>query len=182
MVDLRMEFDAESKALMKRLERDTPRTFRAAHGAAATRAQNRLRKVMKVGGGVYGVPTFAPRHEMTTLLRPNTKPGGILAEKSVIKKGRLGDGQWIGWVDRLAEWASVYQGATRYAFDPWQKSALHRANRALDGYHIPSFYDRPARMVIDPFAAHLSAEFPKMVIEMYEKMVARRQKKGQVVA
>ncbi len=177
-----LEFDAESKALLKRLERDTPRTFRAAHAAAATRAQKRLRKVMRVGGGLYGVPAFAPRHEMTLLLHPNTKPGGMLADKTVIQKGRVGDGQWIGWVDRLTEWASVYQGAGRYPFEDWQRSALHRNNRSLDGYHIPEYYDRPPRMVIDPFSADLAAEFPKMVIEMYEKICARRMKKGQVVA
>lgn len=182
MIGISLEFSGESKRLMARLERETPRTFRAAHAAAATRAQNRLRKVMRMEGGKYGVPTFAPRHEMTKRMRPNTPFGGKLSEKAQIVKYRKGGGQVIGWVDRLSEWASAFQGHQRYEFQPWQRSFFHRKHRSLDGYRIPTYYDRPARRIIDPFAADLSKEFPGMVVEMYNKYVKRRQKKGQVIA
>ena len=182
MIQIQLEFTGESRRHLARLERETPRTFRAAHAAAATRAQNRLRKVMRQAGGVYGVPTFAPRHQMTLLLRPGRQAGGLLADKGMIVKFRRGDGQVIGWVDRVAQWASCYQGAARYEFEPWQKRSLHADNRSLDGYHIPAYYDRPARKVIDPFAANLQSEFPAMVLEQFERAVARRMAKGKVIA
>lgn len=182
MIGVALEFTGESKRLLARLERETPRTFRAAHAAAATRAQNRLRKLMRVKGGMYGVPKFAERHELTGMLWPERKFGGMLSEKAQIVKYRKGDGQVIGWVDRLAEWASAHQGPLRYEFEPWQKSYFHRkAGARLKGYKIPAYYSRPARPVIDPFADHLSREFPGMVIEIYNKLVKRRQKKGQAI-
>lgn len=182
MIQVALEFTGESRRHLARLERETPRTFRAAHASAATHAQNRLRKVMKDGGGKYGVPPFAPRHQMTSLLHPGRQAGGLLADRGMIVKFRRGDGQVIGWVDRVAQWASCYQGAARYEFEAWQRASLHRLNRALDGYHIPTWYDRPARPVIDPFAAQLANEFPGMVLEAFDKAVARRLKKGQVIS
>ena len=182
MIGVALEFTDESKRLMARLERETPRTFRSALAGAATRVQNRLRKLMREQGGMYGVPKFAERHELTGMLWPGRKFGGVLAEEDRIKKYKKGDGWVVGWVDRLAEWASAHQGSLRYEFEPWQKSFFHRkAGARLKGYKIPAYYSRPARPVIDPFAARLSRGFPGMVIEMYNKAVKRRQKKGQVI-
>lgn len=178
MVAVSLEFTGESKRTLAALERETPITFRAALAGAATRVQNRLRKVMRVAGGVYGVPKFAPRSEMTLLMRPGSKPGGILADKGNILKWRKGDGQMIGWVDRLAAWASGIQGASRYEFQDWQKSMLHRNYPALKAFKIPEYYERPARMVIDPFAEHVSGEFAELVRERYEVLCARRLKRG----
>ena len=182
MIGVALEFTGESKRLLARLERETPRTFRKALAGAATHAQNQLRKLMRIKGGDYGVPKFAERHELTGMLWPGRKFGGVLAEKDQIKKWKKGDGWVVGWVDRLSEWASAHQGSLRYEFAPWQKSYFHRkAGARLKGYKIPAYYSRPARPVIDPFADRLSREFPGMVIEMYNKAVKRRQKKGQVI-
>ena len=181
MIGVALEFTGESKKVLARLERETPRTFRAAHAAAATRAQNRLRKVMRKEGGVYGVPKFVPRHEMTRLMRPGLPFGGKLSEKAHIVKYKKGNGQVIGWVDRLSEWASAFQGAERYAFQPWQRRFFHQKHRSLDGFRIPTWYNRPERKIIDPFAADLSKEFPGMVVEMYNKYACNRMKKGQAV-
>jgi len=181
MIRLQLEVSGSSRRLFERVEREAPRTFRAAHGAAATRAQNRLRKVMRIAGGEYGVPSFAPLSEMSKLLRPNREPGGALAEKSNIQKFRMGQGQVIGWVDRLASWADCYQGAKRYPFTRDQKAKFHRWNRQLDGFRIPSYYDRPARAVIDPFADHLATWFPQEVVAKFNKKVARTLAKGREV-
>lgn len=182
MIQIALEVTGESRRYLAHLERETPRTFRAAHAAAARHARNRLRKVMRQAGGAYGVPSFAPRHQMTTLMRPGSKPGGKLAEKQAIVMFKRGEGQVVGWVDRVAQWASCYQGAARYEFEARQRAALHRRYKALNGYHIPTWYDRPARRVIEPFAAQLAHDFPIMVIDEFERAVARRMKKGQVIA
>ena len=188
MIQVALEFTGESKRHLAQLERETPRTFRAAVNAASNHARNRLRKVLREGGGHYGVPKFAAHHQMTTLLHPGRQMLGILADKNNIVKYRKGDGQVIGWVDgangtgNLAGWASSMQGAARYEFKEWQKSALHRNNRALDGYQIPAYYDRPARPVIDPFAAHLQRRFPGMVLGEFNKAVESRLKKGKAIS
>ena len=188
MIQVALEFTGESKRHLARLERETPRTFRAAHAAAAKHARNRLRKALRMGGGMYGVPKFAAHHQMTTLLHPGRQMLGILADKNNIVMYRKGDGQVIGWVDggngtgNLTAWASAVQGAARYEFEGWQKRALHRNYRALDGYTIPSYYDRPARPVIGPFAARLQRLFPIMVLAEFDKAVESRLKKGKAIS
>jgi len=187
MIQVALEFTGESKRHLAQLERETPKTFRAALNAASNHARNRLRKILREGGGHYGVPRFAAHHPMTTLLHPGCRMFGLLANKYNIVRYRKGDGQVIGWVDggngtgNLSGWASSMQGAARYEFIEWQKSALHRNNPALKGYKIPSYYDRPSRPVIDPFAAHLQRSFPSMVLGEFNKAVARRLKKGKAV-
>ena len=178
VIQISLEFAGESRRELARLEREMPRTFRAAQGGAASKAQNQLRKIMRLGGGWHGVPTFAPRHQMTLLLRPGSQAGGKLADKERIVKFKRGDGQVIGWPDGLAEWASGYQGAARYEFTPQQRRMLHARNRALNGFSIPAYYDRPARAVIGPFAAELQREFPQMLLEKLDERIRSMIKKG----
>ena len=86
---IRVDLSSDSRARLHRLERDCPRTMRAAFGAAATRAQRRLRKAMRQGGGVYGVERMAPHSEISTYLRPGQKMGGKLAQPRVIVKYKI---------------------------------------------------------------------------------------------
>lgn len=182
MIQVQLEFTGESRRYLARLEREMPITFRAAHAKAAIHARNRLRKVVREFGGSYRVSKLAPRHEMTGLIAPWRKPFGRLAEENSIVSFRRGDGQVIGWVDSLSEWASGVQGASRYEFTSRQKSYLHRRHHRLNGYHIPAYYDRPARLVIAPFTEHLQRAFHNLVLEEFNKKVASRLKKGQVIA
>lgn len=181
MIQIALEFTDESRRHLAHLERETPRTFRAAHAKAAIHARNRLRKIVREFGGYYGIRKFAPRHEMTGIIAPWRKPFGRLAEKNCIVCFRRGEGQVVGWVDNLAEWASGVQGASSHEFTPRQKAYLHRRYHRLDGYHIPSWYDRPARPVIKPFTDQLSKDFPGMVLEAFDKEVARRLSKGKAI-
>lgn len=182
MIQIQLELAGESRAHLARLEREAPRTFRGAHAAAATYACNRLRKIVReFGGPKYGIPKFAPRHEMTTMIAPWRRPFGRLADKESIVCFKRGEGQVVGWVDNLAGWASGVQGAARHEFEARHRAALHLRYHALDGYRIPTYYDRPARLVIAPFAEHLQKEFPAMVLERFNSKVAGLLKKGKVV-
>lgn len=182
MIQVRLEFTGESYRTLSRLERETPRTFRAAQRAAATRAQNRLRKVMRQGGGVYGVPSFAPLNSLTIQIGRYTGPiGGVLAEKDKIVKFRNGDGWVIGWPDRLAGWAGGWQRSEKYLFNDVQRRWMHINHRSLDGVKLPAYYDRPARPIIDPFTQHLADWFPGEVIAQFERKVKNLLKRGKEI-
>ena len=58
---------------------------------------------------------------------------------------------------------------------------MHRDFKALAGYHIPAYYERPARKVIDPFAEHLAKEFPGMVMQMFQKYLKSAIKRGREI-
>ncbi len=181
MIQVALEFTGESRRDLARLEREMPRTFRAAHAKAAIHARNRLRKIVREFGGYYGIRKFAPRHEMTGIIAPWRKPFGRLAENNCIVCFRRGEGQVVGWVDSLAEWASGVQGASSHEFTPRQKAYLHRRYHRLDGYHIPTWYDRPARLVIAPFSEHLQRSFHHLVLEEFNKKVSSLLSKGKAI-
>ncbi len=163
-----------SRRVLRGLEKRFPRTMRAAFGAAATRAQNRLRKVMRQAGGVYGVPRMAAHHEISTYLRPGQKMGGILAEKHVIVKYKVdADTQYIGWPDGLARWASNFQDQATRPFTDGQRRWMHHKGLR----DVPTTYQRPERDVIDSFASNLAAEWPGMVLERFNYYYRRNMAK-----
>lgn len=183
MIQVQLEFACDAYRTLSRLERETPKTLRSAARGAATRAQNRLKKLMRVGGGVYGVPSFAPLSAMTVAIGRYTGTiGGVLAGKDKIVKFKNGDGWVIGWPDRLAGWAGGWQRAEKYLFDARQKAWLHIDKPGLNGFHIPDYYDRPARPIIDPFTQHLADWFPGEVIAQFERKAKNLLAKGKEVA
>lgn len=171
---IRVDLSSDSRALLRRLERDCPRTMRAAFGAAATRAQNRLRKAMRRGGGCYGVERMAPHSEISTYLRPGQKMGGVLAERHLIVKYKIdADTQYIGWPDGLTRWASRFQDSDTHPFTEAQRKWMHF--RGIKD--VPVNYSRPERDVIDSFAGNLAGEWPGMVLAMFDKYYRSRMAK-----
>ena len=171
---VKVELTRDSRRRLHKLEKQFPRTMYAAFGAAATRAQSRLRKAMRRACGVYGVPKMAAHHEISTYLRPGQKMGGVLAEKQVIVKYKIDrDTQYIGWPDKLETWASRFQDAETKPFTPAQRRWMH--HRGIDD--VPGTYARPERDVIASFAANLSGEWPGMVLAMFDKYYRSRMAK-----
>lgn len=173
-----VELTRDSRRRLRNLERKCPRTMRAAFGAAATRAQRRLRKAMRQGGGVYGVERMAPHHEISTTLRPGQRMGGVLAEKERIVKYKIdADTQYIGWPDALAKWASRFQESATSTFTPGTRRWMHTRGVRV----VPQVYQRPERDVVQSFADHLAGEWPGMVLAMFDKYYKSRMAKGQAV-
>lgn len=171
---IRVDLSSDSRARLHRLERDCPRTMRAAFGAAATRAQRRLRKAMRQGGGVYGVERMAPHSEISTCLRPGQKMGGKLAQPRVIVKYKIdADTQYIGWPDALAKWASRFQDSASRPMTEAQRKWMHF--RGIKD--APVCYTRPERDVIDSFSGNLAGEWPGMVLAMFDKYYRSRMAK-----
>lgn len=169
-----VELTHGSRASLRSLEKQFPRTMRAAFGAAAKRARKRLVKAMRSAGGVYGVPAMAPHNEISTYLRPGQKMGGVLADDRRIVMFRRGpDEQVIGWPDALAKWAARFQEANTHALTEGERGYF-RWRHVRD---IPTMYVRPSRDVINSFAEGLAGEWPGMVRAMFEKYYSSRMKK-----
>lgn len=171
-----VQLTGASQARLRSLEKRFPRTMRAAFGAAATRARKRFQKLMRAGGGMYGVSQLAPHHSISTYLRPGQKMGGVLADPArIVMFKRSPDEQVIGWPDALAKWAVRFQESNTHAMTQGERGYLHwRGVR-----DIPSTYSRPERDVVNSFAADLTREWPGMVNAMFEKYyMSRRAKYG----
>ena len=183
---IRVTLDQDSAWYLRALQRTCPRTMRAACGAAARRARRRFAKVMRSGGGMYGVSRLAPLSDVSTYLRPGQKIGGFLADPNFIvmfKRGR--DEQVIGWPDSpskprkgkgkltitsLSEWAKKFQESETRPMKDWEHDYL--LNRGI--FRPPTTYSRPERDVVNPFAADLARDWPGMVNEMFQKYYMSR--------
>lgn len=188
MIGISLEFTGDSYRELSRLERAAPRAFRAAHGIAAKRAANALRRVLQQqrgGNEKYRVPTFAARHWLTQAIRgggPN-RHGGILANKASIVCYRKRSGQVIGWPDRLAAWASTYQDAVSRPMTKGERRMLYvNYRRRLGGRKVPDWYEKPARPVVEPFSSYLADAFPGYVLNAFEKRVKSLIRKGKPVS
>lgn len=171
---VKVELTRDSRRRLHRLEKQFPRTMRAAFGAAAKRAHSRFAKVMRSAGGVYGVAKMAPHHEISTTLRPSQKMGGVLAEKWRIVMYKIdADTQYVGWPDALAKWAVNFQTAETKTFTPGTRQWLHRKGVRV----VPQTYQRPERDVVESFARHLAGEWPGMVLAMFDKYYTSRMAK-----
>ena len=161
-----VQLTGASQARLRSLEKRFPRTMRAAFGAAAKRARRRFQKLMRAGGGMYGVSPLAPHHSISTYLRPGQKMGGRLADRRrIVMFKRSPDEQVIGWPDALAKWAVRFQDASTRAMTKGEIDYLR--GRGLRG--VPSTYSRPDRDVVNPFAADLARDWPGLVLEAFEK-------------
>lgn len=168
---IKVDLTAQSRATLRSLEKEFPRTMRAAFGAAAKRARKRFIKVMRRAGGVYGVPQMAPHHEISSILRPSQKMGGVLAEADRIVMFKVDpDTQYIGWPDALAKWAVKFQTAETKVFTPGTRQWMHRKGVRV----VPITYQRPERDVVESFAANLAGDWPGMVLEMFDKYYRSR--------
>lgn len=175
---IRVTLDQDSAWYLRALQRTCPRTMRAACGAAATRARKRFVKVMRSGGGVYGVGQFAPLSPVSTYIRPRQRLGGRLADDRRIVMFRRGkDEQVIGWPDALARWAVLFQSADTHPLTNTERAYFRwrRVPRDMRG----ETYRRPERDVVDSFGADLARDWPGMVNEMFQKKyMSRRAKFG----
>lgn len=161
-----VELTRDSRARLRSLEKRFPKTMRAAFGAAATRARKRFQKLMRAGGGMYGVSPLAPHHSISTYLRPGQKMGGRLADRRrIVMFKRSPDEQVIGWPDAIAKWAVRFQEANTHAMTQGERGFL-RSRGVRD---IPGTYSRPDRDVVNSFAADLAREWPGLVLEAFEK-------------
>ena len=177
-VELKFEPTRESLREMKRLERETPKTFETAYKGAVKHSLNALKALMRWQGGKYA-PRFAPRQEMTLTLHGGTPPGGRLANPKMMYYKKTGPRQFfLSWVGTLGEWgAKHYQTGETYAMPQALRHFFHK--RGVKD--VPHVYDRPARPIIEPLHGYLATHFIKYVMKSYDSIVAKRRAKGLAV-
>lgn len=149
---------AEIDAWAKRVESLIPELWKRAYGRAASAIRAKLRKVMRVGGGVEGVPKFKDFEEFTKELRAlrgtSSQPmGGILAESQNIMMYKKNGAQIIGWPDSMMEWSAKFQegladsyAESRFADPDWRRHWHFMGIR-----DVPRAYVHNERMVISPW-------------------------------
>lgn len=173
-VELKFEPTRESLREMKRLERETPKTFETAYKGAVRRSWQALKALMKQQGGKYA-PAFAPRQDMMLTLHRGTKPGGVLSDpKRIVIDNLGGDARRVGWVGTLDKWAVKYQTAQAYTFTQNDRHYWHR--RRVDP--VPATYDRPSRPVVQPLHGYIARHFAVYVLEAYNKRARSLRARG----
>jgi hypothetical protein len=162
---------------MRELQRLFPGEMRAALGRAGAAYRGRMRKIMRTGGGQYGVPKFRPLAALTLLLSSPHKIGGVLANSSAIQMYNSGGRVTIGWISSLVKYASAIQDPESREKTAAERRHLHVVlgrRQWNDPAMIASPYNRPARPVMAPFAAAHRLEFPRWIEGAAGKLLARK--------
>lgn len=156
-----------------------PGIVRRSMGSAAGILRGQLRKVMRSGGGAFGVPLFAPYDGFTVSYRDvfgkRGKMGGVLAESKRIVMYRRGEYQVIGWPDAMERLANSFQeGRGGAAATAWLNSrpvraALHR--RGID--EIPTAYSGRRRDVMATFSRHIDSNLRSWRAGVLNKNIAK---------
>ena len=165
-----------SKKEMRKLARLSTRfpreTYRGIGRAGAT-GKARLKKVMRVGGGVHGVPTFAPLDSDTEELSErkgdsNYKIGGKLAEGYAIQMYKNGKGAFtIGFLSAFEPYARPFQEDEVRPLV--QGELFYFRYSELES----TIYARPARPVIAPFADQLGPDLLRWALRNTEKILEK---------
>ena len=164
---------------------DEKKLWTKSYGRACKGLRAKMQKVVSRAGGVEGVPKFHDFEAFTNELRAkrgtSSRPmGGILANKDVIVAYKIGKTQYIGWPDRLAEWAVKFQDAEG---DPYFTS-LHRKISfwRLGLHNLPNEYiHNPRRVIPEPFGAYVDKYLDEWAEGSFYKDLAQQMARRVVV-
>lgn len=179
-------FDVSFRELEKWARRngvDEPKLWRRSYGRAIRNIKSKFSKVIRSAGGVEGVPKFKDFESFTDELRAKTgrtsPMGGILANKANIAAWKQGDTQYIGWPDRLAQWAVKFQDAepSRDFADTSWRHYLHK----LGIKDVPTTYTRnPRRVLPEPFLSYVRKHLDEWARGAFYKDLARQMAKSRI--
>jgi len=144
---------------------------------AMSTLRNRLQKVISGAGGYDGVPKFTDFEQFTNELRAaqnkTTPMGGVLAAKKVIIWEKIGKRYYIGWPDRLADWAVNFQDAV--GNDDLTNNDWRHYWHKLGIKDIPREYvHNPRRVLPEPFGAHVDKYLPQWAEGAFYKDLAKQ--------
>lgn len=171
--------ELEKWAAWNRVNAD--KVWQASFARACKNLKSKFAKILSKGGGVEGVPKFKDFEEFTKELRAiqnksNAPMGGILAEKSSIVSYKIGNTQYIGWPDRLAEWAVNFQDGVGGKYsenkftDPYFRAQYHR----MGIKDVPHEYvHNPRRIIPEPFGSYVDRYLEEWARAIYYKQLAR---------
>ena len=165
---------------------DEKRLWQRDYGRAIKNLKGKLVKVITKAGGVEGVPKFKDFEEFTRELRTArnmTRPmGGILANPKNIITKKVGNTQYIGWPDRLAEWAVKFQDGIGSNAD-FQNQYLRHDWHKLGIKDIPYTYiSNPRRVLPEPFGTYVKKHLEEWARSSFYKDLARQMAKKRFAA
>ena len=164
---------------------DEKKLWARSYGRAIRNIKSKFSKVIRKGGGVEGVPKFKSFEAFTNELRAatgrTTPMGGVLANKANIIAYKRGNTQYIGWPDRLAEWAVKFQDgepSKDFTDNTW-RHYVHK----LGVKDIPTTYDsNPRRVLPEPFLSYVRRNLDDWAKGAYYKELARQMAKKRIGA
>ena len=172
-----MALDKRSSLMLKRLSQRFPRQTYKGMGRAAASVRAKLRKVMRNGGGIEGVPEFNPADPDTDTLneyfgREERKLGGKLTMSSAIQMFRNGRGNLtIGFITPLEAYARMFQTEDNRPLSEGERLIYRNAMVDSDSYN------RPARPILEPFSKAIRRDFLRWTIRATQKILQKEAKK-----
>lgn len=160
-----------------RLQKQFPKETRRGQGRAGATFRAKLRKVMRVGGGIEGVPKFEEKDpdslELGELKSSYIrKLGGKLSKSFAIQMfSKTKTGFTVGFLTALEPYARAFQTSEARPFTKGEKIYLRRAGIDTDVYY------RPARPVISPFGKSAKADLIAWTVRNTEKILEKNSKK-----
>lgn len=185
-VAITVSFDALEQ-WAKRMQIDEPKLMQRSFGSAISGLKKKFKKVVQRAGGVEGVPKFPDFDAFTKTLRekrggrwPYRPMGGSLGDPRKIVAYRRGLWHVIGWPDRLAKWAVIFQDAiVGYGEKQLNDRQWRRAIHKIGVREIPRTYVRnPRRVIPEPFGTYVRSHLREWARAAYYKELARLMQKA----
>jgi hypothetical protein len=119
---------------VKALAQLFPAEIRKASARAGAAYRGRMRAIMRAGGGIHGVPRFAPLSQLSIALRGRHLPGGKLAAPAAIQLRAFSAGGFqVGWLSALDGWGVPFQESQTGTIDKESRHAMHKILGAKAG-------------------------------------------------
>lgn len=168
-----VELDKRDMRKLAKMARNFPKEFRRAKGRAGSAMRGKMRKVMRVGGGIENVPKFRSMSEVTVALKSrkrNTvkKLGGKLTKAFAIQMfEKTKDGFSIGFLTAMEPYARAFQTGENRTLTKGEKGFMRNF-----GVKNQTTYNRPKRPVVDPFSRGAIKDLAVWTMRNVEKVLA----------
>lgn len=124
----------DAGARVRELARLFPAEVARASARAGAAYRGRMRALMRAGGGLHGVPRFAPLSQLSIALRGRRLPGGKLAAPAAIQLRAFSAGGFqVGWLSALDGWSVPFQESKVGMIDKAARHAMHKVLWAKTG-------------------------------------------------
>lgn len=177
--DFTVVWNKEDLRAIERIAKAEPQAVYRGWIAMTTHTANKLRKIIRTGGGRDGVDAFPAKD--TTIFRPRENWGGRLGGKSLkdtIAYRARGTVAVVGFSPdskQASAFGEAFQTFLGRAWSPGERAYIHRRLRKRT--IVVNDKIRQARPVIAGFANYLRAWFPVETRKTIEKRYAQILKK-----
>lgn len=173
-VTVKAEFDKEHGARFEKAARVFPKETYRALGQVGSVIRNRMRKVTGKSGGMFGVPSMKPHHQLTTFLHGEHQIGGKLALPYMVQMYRSGGQLTVGYISAVTAWAKSVQEEERRPTSVAERAMFHRRVGKQHGViPVPMIYNRPKRDVVDSFYDFHKTLIPEWILGALTKAMER---------